>query len=108
MITIDEALRQVERITRAEADEWIGRGWVTTVVQHEHITLRAIDVARLTLIRDLRTDLGLDDEAIPVVLSLLDQLHFTRRRLDRLCRAVAGQPDSVRESIARAALEGED
>lgn len=107
MITIEQALVQVERVSRTDLDEWIGRGWVTTTIERECVTLRAIDVARLALIRDLRADLGLDEEAIPVVLSLLDQLHVTRRRLDRLCRAVARQPEAVRESIAREALDGE-
>jgi chaperone modulatory protein CbpM len=38
-------------------------------------------MARACLIRDLQRDLGVNEEAIPVILDLLDQLHGLRRVL---------------------------
>jgi chaperone modulatory protein CbpM len=42
------------------------------------------DVARVQLILELRRDLAIDDEAMPLVLSLLDQLYALRRQLRAL------------------------
>ena len=38
----------------------------------------AEDLARLNLIRDLREELGVNDEAIPIILHLVDQLNSLR------------------------------
>ena len=63
-------------------------------------SFREIDVARVRLIHELRHDLGVDDEALPVVLSLVDQLYATRRQMHRLRRAVEqAAPDEVRQAI---------
>ena len=41
-------------------------------------------VGRARLIQDLKTDLGVNDEGVDVILHLLDQLHGLRRALDQL------------------------
>jgi hypothetical protein len=43
---------------------------------------------------------------MPVVLSLLDQVHGLRRELSALTGAVAGQPDEIRREIIERALQG--
>jgi chaperone modulatory protein CbpM len=59
-------------------------------------------VARIRLIHELRHDLAVGDEAVPVVLQLIDQLYSTRHRLLRLGAVLARQPDPVRQAIADA------
>jgi chaperone modulatory protein CbpM len=44
------------------------------------------DVARAHLIRDLRTDIGVNDEGIGVILHLIDQLHGLRNTLQDILR----------------------
>ena len=58
-------------------------------------------MARVRLIQELRDDMQVNEEALPVVLSLLDQLYDLRRRLRELGDAI-GQtaPDAVRRSLA--------
>jgi chaperone modulatory protein CbpM len=45
-----------------------------------------VDVARVQLIIELRRDLSVNDDAMPLVLSLLDQVYALRRQV----RALAG------------------
>jgi chaperone modulatory protein CbpM len=45
-----------------------------------------MDVERAHLIRDLKADLGVNDEGVDVILHLLDQLHGLRRALGQLHR----------------------
>jgi chaperone modulatory protein CbpM len=43
-----------------------------------------LDLARAQLIRDLREDLGVNDEGIAVILHLLDQMHGLRASMQKL------------------------
>ena len=63
------------------------------------------DLARLRLIVELRHELAVEEETMPVVLSLLDQVYGLRRRFASLARAVRQQPDEVRRAIAAAIRE---
>lgn len=60
------------------------------------------DVARLELLCDLAEDFDLDEDALGLVMSLIDQLHGVRRELRALAEAIAAEPEDVRERIARA------
>ena len=47
-----------------------------------------VDVARARLIVELQRDFALDEEALPLVLSLLDQVYALRRQVRALCDAL--------------------
>lgn len=58
------------------------------------------DLARARLIRDLKTDMGVNDEGITVVLDLVDQVHGLRRTLRELLAAICTQSEVMRRRIA--------
>jgi hypothetical protein len=45
--------------------------------------------------------MGLEHASLPVILSLIDQLHDARHHLRALTQAVAEQSDTVRQDITR-------
>ena len=53
----------------------------------------------MCLICDLRHDLAVEEETIPLVLSLLDQIYGLRRQMNALTAALRQQPDDVRNAI---------
>ena len=70
-----------------ELDRWLTAGWLIPPREDaKEADYSDIDLARAHLIRDLR-ELGVNDEAVPIVLNLVDQLHGLRRAL----REVLGQ-----------------
>jgi chaperone modulatory protein CbpM len=87
MITIETLTRSVTGLNADDLRRWIDNAWVRPDGQPGQYRFHDIDVARLRLIVELRDDLGVDETALPVVLSLLDQLYETRRNMIRL-RAV--------------------
>ena len=61
-----------------------------------------IDIARVRLIHDMRVGMRIEDETIPMILSLLDQVYDLRAGLRAVLRAVDAQPAPVREAILAA------
>ena len=88
----------------SELTGWVARGWVHPVPDDPEPVFRDIDIARIRLIHDLRTLMRIEDETIPVILSLLDQVYDERARLSAVLRAVGSQPAPVRAAILAAIL----
>ena len=97
---IDEVLETVGSLGRFELEDWISARWVTPAGVLGEWQCTAIDLARIRLIREIHHDLGIGAEAMPVVLSLLDQLHSTRRSLHALLDAIDRAPPEVRARLA--------
>lgn len=105
MVSERDLFTLVEGLTSVELEICVSAGWVVPgEVRPGERRFQDIDVARLKLIHELRVDLALGDEAVPVVLKLLDQIHALRYQLHCLSEAMADQPEEVREAI-RVALE---
>jgi chaperone modulatory protein CbpM len=80
---------------------WIEEGVVAPHRDAEGYLFDRIDEARVALACDLHYRMGLDHASLPVILSLIDQLHDARHHLRALTRAVAEQPETVRDEITR-------
>ena len=89
-------------LTQVELITWVERGWVLPDAAETGLEFREIDVARVRLIHDLRRGMDLGEDAIPLVLSLLDQVYELRARLRSMMRAVELQPRHVQRAILAA------
>jgi chaperone modulatory protein CbpM len=102
MIAFDELLIRLRGLERRELVRWVENRWVLPERRAETWVFHEVDVARVELIFEIRRDFAIDDEAMPVILGLLDQVYSLRRQFRRLCDAVAAQPDDVRDAIRKA------
>jgi chaperone modulatory protein CbpM len=102
VIALEELLDRIVGLDRRELVRWVENRWVlpeqrgTTWIFHE------IDVARVELIVEVRREFAIDDEALPLVLGLLDQVYDLRRQLGRLCDALAAQSPEIQAAVRRA------
>lgn len=76
------------RIESEAIDLWVDEGWLAPSRATGKWTFSEIDLARTRLIQDLTRDLGVNDEGIPIILSLVDQLLGLRRALGGLLVAL--------------------
>jgi chaperone modulatory protein CbpM len=65
-------------------DLWLEQRWLIPDQSSAGMSFSDIDLARARLIRDLKTDFGVNDEGVDVILHLVDQLHGLRRALEQL------------------------
>jgi chaperone modulatory protein CbpM len=102
MISIEVLVTQLSGLRRQDLDRWIGNEWVRPDGRAGDYAFREIDVARVRLIQELRDEMQVNEEALPIVLSLLDQLYDLRRRMHELSDALLwATPDEVRQTLAR-------
>ena len=69
-------------------EAWIEEEWLIPGGSAGEVTFSDADVARAQLIRDLKNDLGINDEGVGVVLNLVDQVHGLRRVLTEVLHSV--------------------
>ena len=101
MITVEAVLARLPGLDAARLEAWIAQEWVRPVRQGGELLFQEIDLARLHLILDLQ-EMEVGEGAMPVVLSLLDQLHETRRQMRRLVEALdAGTTEEVVRRLGR-------
>ena len=86
-------------MTRRRLKVWLERGWVTAVYTEQGVQFSDLDMTRLQLICELQDEMSVDEDFVPTVLSLLDQVYGLRRELRRVMNAVAAQPEPVRSQI---------
>ncbi|MBV9757803.1 MAG: hypothetical protein JO047_12155 [Alphaproteobacteria bacterium] len=100
MITRERLLAIMGGVQAAELERWVAEQWVRPERRGEQLLFSDIDVARTQLLVELRDELRLDEEAVPVVLSLLDQLYAARRRMRLLCEAIDEAGAELHEAVA--------
>ena len=90
----------IEALNAEDLRHWVDEGWVRPVKRGRAMTFSGVDLARVLLICDIRYNLMIDEDALPLVLSLLDQIYSLRRELSAVKEALDSQPQSVRERSA--------
>jgi chaperone modulatory protein CbpM len=99
--------RLTEVVTELSIESTILRGWIdqrwirpSSSEGEGEVLFDEADVARARLIHDLKRDFAVGDEAMPVVLQLLDQVYALRKALNDLTRAIKSSPESVQAEIS--------
>ena len=88
------------RVDATALETWVTAGWLIPRRDEEAADFSEADLARACLIRDLQHDMGVNEEAIPIILDLIDQVHGLRGMLREVATAVCAQPDEMRRRIA--------
>jgi chaperone modulatory protein CbpM len=89
VIPVQEFLLRA-RVEQHALQAWIRAGWLIPPQTEPELAFSDVDLARAQLIRDLRDDLGVNDEGIEVVLHLLDQMHGLRATMHELLSEMRG------------------
>jgi chaperone modulatory protein CbpM len=78
---------------------WVQKGWVRPAIKAGEPHFTTADMARAAFVHDLQELMELDEETVPIILNLIDQIHGLRRELRTFLEAVDQQPETVREQI---------
>lgn len=100
MIRESELIAQLTVLEHHVLLEWIEEGVVAPHRDDAGYLFDQLDQSRIALACDLHYRMGLEHASLPVILSLVDQLHDARHCLRAMTRAVAEQSEEVKQQIA--------
>ncbi|MEE8534407.1 MAG: chaperone modulator CbpM [Kiloniellales bacterium] len=98
LATFEQVLVEIE-VESADLTAWVEQNWVLPVVEDGRFLFDTADVARVRLIAELSRDMGVNEEAMPIVLRLLDQIYSLRRALSDLNQAIKALPEAARDQL---------
>jgi len=99
---LEEVISLLPELTRADLERWIRDALIEAQDDGGSPHLSDVQFARVRLICTLHYDMDVEQETLPVVLDLLDQLHDTRERLHTLSQAVLAQDEEVKAAVLQA------
>ncbi|HLZ64842.1 MAG TPA: hypothetical protein VKQ29_01365 [Aliidongia sp.] len=102
MMRLDVIVGYCPDLGIVELTGWIERGWVRPDRDGADWAFASVDVARVRLIYDLRRHLGVEEDAVPLILSLVDQVYDLRTTLKAVSAALDTQPAEVRQAVLAA------
>jgi chaperone modulatory protein CbpM len=95
MIRVEEFLFRA-RLDRHALESWVAAGWLVPPQTDPELMFSDVDLARAQLIHDLREDFGVNDDAVSVILHLVDQVHGLRRSMQELLNEMRAGRDASR------------
>jgi len=98
LTTIEQVAVEIE-VSQGEITAWIEQRWVLPIEEEGRYLFDEADRARIRLIVELRRDMEIGDEAMPMILRLLDQIYTLRRALGELEDVIKTLPAEVRDEI---------
>jgi len=98
----DEAIAAVARLTRTQLIAFVEAEIVSPHRAETGLIFRQIDLARMELLCELSEQFDLGEDALGIVISLIDQLHGVRGELHAIAKAIEGEPQEVRQRISAA------
>lgn len=104
MMTFDEVLAALDTLEAADLRRWIEASWVKPLREGEVLHFGEVDYARVRFLCDMHYDLEVGEEALPILLGLLDQVYDLRRQMKAMRQAIEAQPEEVQGAIAKTLL----
>ena len=91
-------INRLDFLYRAQLDQetleiWIEEEWLVPSETTGEPEFSEADLARAKLIRDLKHDMGVNDEGVGIILNLLDQMHSLRKAMADMLPSKRGRSD---------------
>ncbi|MEH6360931.1 MAG: hypothetical protein V7761_09380 [Amylibacter sp.] len=100
----DQAIAAITSLTRTQLVSFIEAEIIVPLHTEDGIVFRQVDLVRMELLCELTEHFSLNDDALSIIISLIDQLHNTRGELDCILQAIKKEPGDVRTRLGKAIL----
>jgi chaperone modulatory protein CbpM len=100
----DEAIAAVALLTRPLLTAFVRAEIIVPVQAEGGVYFRQVDIVRMELLCELHEQFDMNEDALAMVISLIDQLHEVRLELRSVLQAVEAETDDVQQRIAAALM----
>lgn len=101
LYSFTETVTVVARLSETQLSAFVEAELVRPLESERGQMFRQMDIARLELLCDLAEGYGLDEDALGVIMSLVDQLHGVRAELRAVLAALDEADPELCERVAR-------
>lgn len=101
----DQVIAAIATLTRTQLVSFIEAEIIVPLHTKDGVVFRQVDLVRIELLCELTEHFSLNDDALSIIMSLIDQLHYTRGELESILQAIKNEPADVRERLGRALLK---
>lgn len=98
MPTEHDVVARVHSLTVTRLRIWVNQGLIKPADETAR-SYSETDIARADLICTLEDELGFDEEDVPVLLNLIDQIHGLRSELRGLLEVLDELPSDMRSTV---------
>ena len=97
----DDVIEQVAPLTRERLQQYEHLRIIRPVQTPDGPRYQALDIRRITLLCELTDDFEVNEDALVIIMSLLDQLHGAQGKLDRMLEAVSIESSDIKQRLSR-------
>tara|TARA_R110002049_G_scaffold23781_7_gene84898 strand:- start:120639 stop:120980 length:342 start_codon:yes stop_codon:yes gene_type:complete len=97
----DQLIARVTSLTADRLRHFERLRIVTPVMTADGPRYHTLDLRRITLLCELSDDFDVNEDALVIIMSLLDQLHGAQSRLDQMVQAIAAEPSEIKLRLSQ-------
>ncbi|KAE9624733.1 hypothetical protein [Parasedimentitalea maritima] len=97
----EQVIKKVASLTAERLSRFEHLQIVTPVNTSEGPRYYTLDVRRITLLCELTDDFEVNEDALVIIMSLLDQLHGAHDRLEQVVEAIGAEPSEIKLRLLR-------
>ncbi|MGJ8586383.1 MAG: hypothetical protein ACSHXD_20015 [Marinosulfonomonas sp.] len=95
----EEVINRVASLTAERLSHFEQLHIVTPITTPDGPRYRHLDVRRVTLLCELTDDFEVNEDALVIIMSLLDQLHGAHNKLEQLAQAIDEETSETRRRV---------
>ena len=97
----EQLIKRVASLTAERLSHFESLRILTPVMTPDGPRYRSLDVRRVTLLCELTDDFEVNEDALVIIMSLLDQLHGAHSRLEQMARAIDEEPSEIKLRLSQ-------
>jgi len=97
----DQVINRVASLTAERLSRFERLQIVTPITTPDGPRYRSLDVRRVTLLCELTDDFDVNEDALVIIMSLLDQLHGAQNRLEQVVQAIDEEPSEIKLRLSQ-------
>lgn len=101
----EQVIQSVTSLTAERLSHFEQLRIVTPVITSDGPRYHTLDVRRITLLCELTDDFEVNEDALVIIMSLLDQLHGAHSKLEQVVQAIDAEPSEIKLRLSRRLLD---
>lgn len=97
----EQVINQIAALTAERLNRFERLQIVAPIITPDGPRYRSLDLRRVTLLCELTDDFEVNEDALVIIMSLLDQLHGAQSKLEQVVQAIDQEPSEIKVRLSQ-------